>query len=159
MILKLKDELNSCCPPCHSSLKLTAINSTSHDLFSRFKIHWDICYSSHCSWSSFLYFFSVQASSWGAEKVKIASCGCVLTCAGCPKGSSSRPLCFAYKSQHQKVLSFIKGWSNKCPNSGSSMLNIFFWCLTKLGHSPAVIILCHVSADSSGNVGTFFCVL
>lgn len=92
MILKLKDELNSCSPPCHPSLKLTAINSTSHDLFSRFKIHWDICYSSHCSWSHF-YIFSVQASSWGAEKTKIPSCGCVLTRAGCPKGSSSLVLC------------------------------------------------------------------
>lgn len=41
----------------------------------------------------FFCIFSAQASSWGAEKTKIPSCGCVLTCAGCSKGSSSLVLC------------------------------------------------------------------
>lgn len=156
----LKDGLSSCCPPPWKSwLKLAAINSISHDLFSRFKIHRNICYSS--SVCLFIFIFSVGASSWDAEKSKVP---CIQAVAVYlwrlpQKQLLSCPLCFAYKSQHQKLLFFIKGWSNKCPNSGSSMLNIFPWCLTNLKHSSAEIVLCRVNADSSGNVGTFFYVL
>lgn len=82
------------------------------------------------------------------------------TCGGCPRSSSSLVLCALLTNPSTRnCFFFIKGWSNKCPNSGSSMLNIFPWCLTNLEHSTAEIVLCHVNADSSGNVGTFFYVL
>lgn len=96
LILVLKDGLNSCRPPpCHSWFKLTAINSTSQNLFSRFKIHRDTCCSSHCSWLLFLYIFStcILLSCRETKGSLHPSCGCALTCAGCHRGSSSLVLC------------------------------------------------------------------
>lgn len=155
----LKDGLNSCCPPpCHSWLKLPAVNSISHDLFSRFKIHSDICYpSSVC----LFYIFSVGASSWDAEKTRFpASKLWLCTCASCPRSSTSLVLCALLTNPNTRnCFLSSKADPKNAPNSSSSMLNIFPCCLTNLEHSSAVIVLCHVNADSSGNVGTFLYVL
>lgn len=162
--------MNSCWPlPCCSGIELTPVNSISRKLFSRLRnarvgvfsilhtivaqsITVDVCHP-YCLFCVFSLLCTYILLRWKEKERDLHTRhGCIPTHINCHKGSSSFVLCNFLTNPnignaffHQRLI--------KWRNSGSSMVDIFPKCLTKVGHWSTVIIISYTNAESFRNLG------